>query len=89
MTKQEVIDAYKYQFGGLVMDAQRNRTGTGSAQAADAAFAAIERWIGEIVDLVQPPKPAAPLPVKPAGNPPTGPQPGPGPGGPRPQQPQR
>ena len=42
-TKQDVIDAYKYQFGGLVMDAVRNRTGTGSAPAADQAFAASAR----------------------------------------------
>ena len=66
-TKQDVIDAYKYQFGGLVMDAVRNRTGTGSAQAADQAFAAIERGLGEVYDLLVPAKPD---PIKAAGPPP-------------------
>ncbi len=72
-TREQVIDAYKYQFGGLVLDAVRNRTGTGSAMAADQAFAAIERWLGEIYDSLVPPPP---LPVKPPpvhsnGTPPT------------------
>lgn len=84
-TREQVIDVYKYQFGGLVMDALRNRDGRTAAMAVDLVFATIERLIGEIYDVGQPPPPLPVKPVQPAGPSPAS-KPAAGPTG-RPQPP--
>lgn len=57
MTRQEVIQKYRHELGGIVLDAMQHRSGAEAALFARTILARVEVILGNALDAYVPPKP--------------------------------